>query len=167
MSDGTNSLGDALIPQQQVMPADSLGYSPVVMLEISLLVNPGAVRLALTITLILCLTIACLSEFLVVLSFSLNHAFIAKNLCENREEPGNACQGCCLLRKQLANEERKEQSPPAKNPTESFSFQAIPLDAAVRLFRPREGEAIFIAQPNTVPSPPGRDIDHPPETSLL
>jgi hypothetical protein len=125
------------------------------------------VRLILVIVTLLSLTLACLSDCVVVLSFSLNRSFIAGNLCEKKDEPGNTCQGCCLLRKQLANEDRKEQSPPARNLKEGNDLQPVLVDPPTSLRTPRTGEVHFTFLSPAIPLPSGRDIDHPPEIFSL
>jgi hypothetical protein len=128
---------------------------------------PGTVRLILTIPILLSLTLACLGDCLVVLSFSLNQSYIARNLCEKKDLPGNTCQGCCLLRKQLQNEDRKEQSPPARNLKEIGDFQPVPANSPTLIHTPRTGNVFFTSLRLTIPFPAGRDIDHPPEISSL
>jgi hypothetical protein len=125
------------------------------------------VRLILTISILLCLTLACLGDCVVVLSFSLNRSYIATNLCEKKDVPGNTCQGCCLLRKELQNEDRKEQSPPARNLKEFDDFQPVPAKPQTAIRTPRTGQLFFASLRFTIPLPPGRDIDHPPEISSL
>ena len=86
---------------------------------------PGTVRLILTISLLLSLTLACLSDCVVVLSFSLNRSYIAQNLCEKKDVPGNTCQGCCLLRKELQNEDRKASDGHSHTPDRECVFHLI------------------------------------------
>lgn len=128
---------------------------------------PGTVRLILTISLLLSLTLACLSDCVVVLSFSLNRSYIAQNLCEKKDVPGNTCQGCCLLRKELQNEDRKEQSPPARILKEFDDFQPVPAKPPTVIHTPRTGNVFFTSFKLTIPVPPVSDIDHPPEISSL
>ena len=124
-------------------------------------------RLILTIPLLLCLTLACLGDCVVVLSFALNRSYIAQNLCEKKDVPGNTCQGCCLLRKELQNEDRKEQSPPARTLKEFDDFQPVPAGHPTAVLSPRTGQLSFASLSFSIPFPPGRDIDHPPEISSL
>jgi len=51
------------------------------------------------------------SKILVYVDFELNREFIAKTLCVKKEIRSNNCNGKCHLKKQLAKEEKKEQSP--------------------------------------------------------
>jgi hypothetical protein len=125
------------------------------------------VRLILTIPILLSLTLACLGDCLVVLSFSLNRSYIATTLCEKKDIPGNTCQGCCLLRKQLQNEDRKEQSPPARNLKEIDDFQPVPANPPATVRTPRTGSVLFTSLRFAIPLSPGRDIDHPPKISSL
>jgi hypothetical protein len=134
----------------------------------TVLSNPlCTVRLILTIPIILCLTLACLSDCVVVLSFTLNRPFIAKNLCEKRYQPGNACQGCCLLRRQMENEDRKDQPLSPKSLKEGDDFQPVPANSTTDVQAPRTGRASFPVPKFNIPVPPSRGIDHPPEVSSL
>jgi hypothetical protein len=125
------------------------------------------VRLILGILTLLSVTLACLSDCIVLLSFSLNRTYIANNLCEKKDLPGNTCQGRCLLCKVLQNEDRKEQSPPARNLKEFDDFQPVPVNAPTAIRIPRTGQLFFASLSFSIPFPPGRDIDHPPEISFL
>ncbi|MES2287986.1 MAG: hypothetical protein V4547_20020 [Bacteroidota bacterium] len=51
----------------------------------------------------------------IIINYALNKEYISKTFCENRTRPKMNCQGKCHLKKQLAKEEKKEQSP--TNPT--------------------------------------------------
>lgn len=55
------------------------------------------------------------SKIIIYVNFELNREFIAKTLCEKKDVRANKCNGTCHLKKQLAKEEKKEQSP--TNPT--------------------------------------------------
>jgi hypothetical protein len=127
----------------------------------------GTLKIVLAITILLSVTLACLGDCVVVLSFSLNRSYIAQTLCEKKDVPGNTCQGCCLLRKELQNEDRKEQSPPARNLKEFDDFQPVPTNPPTAVRTPRTGQVFFSSLRFTIPLPPGRDIDHPPEPSSL
>ena len=124
-------------------------------------------RLIFAILTLLSVTLACLSDCIVLFSFSLNRSYIANNLCEKKDVPGNTCQGCCLLRKELQNEDRKEQSPPARNLKEFDDFQPVPLNAPTTIHIPRTGQLFSASLSFLIPFPPGRDIDHPPEILFL
>lgn len=47
-------------------------------------------------------------EALIYLSFKLNQTYIAKNLCIQKNEQVNSCCGKCVLKKQLAESQKKE-----------------------------------------------------------
>ena len=127
----------------------------------------GFVRHILAISAILSVALACLGDCVVVLSFSVNRSYIARNLCEKKDVPGNTCQGCCLLRKELQNEGRKEQSPPARNLKDLDDFQPVPANYPSAIRSPRTGQLSFASLSVPIPFPPGRDIAHPPEISSL
>ena len=50
------------------------------------------------------------SRYLVVLQYDLNKNYIAQNLCENRNKPKCCCNGKCFLKKQLAKNDKEENS---------------------------------------------------------
>lgn len=52
-----------------------------------------------------------LNQVFIVANYSINKDYISKVLCENKDKPKMHCNGKCLLKKQLAKEEKKEQSP--------------------------------------------------------
>ena len=60
----------------------------------------------------------------VYLSFRLNQAYIAKNLCVQKDVKGNKCQGCCHLKKKLHETEQQENTnlPPAAKLKVEFSL---------------------------------------------
>ncbi len=124
-------------------------------------------RLILTILLLVCVALACFSDCVILLSFSLNRSYIAKNLCEKKDQPGNTCQGFCLLRKQMKNEDRGEQSPPPRNLKEFDDFQPVPADPPLVLKAPRTGNEYFAGIDLAIPIPPAKNIDHPPNLSVL
>ena len=60
-------------------------------------------------TLLLCLISSTLSKLFVYAEFKSNQAYIAANLCENRDRPELNCQGKCYLMKKLKAAEDKEK----------------------------------------------------------
>src|SRR6202012_4918693 len=50
------------------------------------------------------------NQFVIVAQFYANRAYIAKNLCENKDKPQMHCEGQCCLKKRLA-QEAKNQAP--------------------------------------------------------
>jgi hypothetical protein len=57
-----------------------------------------------------------MNKIWIVVSFSINHNFIATNLCEKRDIPQNHCNGNCWLKKELnkANDTGTNQLPSSK-----------------------------------------------------
>lgn len=53
-------------------------------------------------------------RYFVLLDFYLNQDDIAKNWCVNRDKPAMRCNGKCHLRKQLREEDRKDQENPER-----------------------------------------------------
>jgi hypothetical protein len=124
-------------------------------------------RCILTVSLLLFVTFACLGDCVELLFFSLNRSYIARNICEKKDEPGNSCQGCCLLRKQLEQEDRKEQSPPPRTQREIDDFQPVPATFPMIIRAPLSGGMMFSSLTFLIAPPPGKNIDHPPEVSYL
>jgi hypothetical protein len=52
-----------------------------------------------------------ISKLVIVINFRINQEYIAKNLCEKKDEPESCCHGKCELKKQLAEEDKKENLP--------------------------------------------------------
>ncbi|MES2138413.1 MAG: hypothetical protein V4511_01810 [Bacteroidota bacterium] len=71
------------------------------------------------------------NKIIIYANFELNREFIAKTLCEKRGIRANKCNGSCHLKKQLAKEEKKEQSPtnPTKEKVEVQFFSEINSNA--------------------------------------
>ena len=69
------------------------------------------------------------SYYCVVLNFQINRAYIAKNLCENKDKPSMHCNGKCCLKKKLNQTEKQQTSNTgnSKFPTvPTLFFQSIP-----------------------------------------
>jgi len=126
--------------------------------------NP--LRSVLSILTAFALTLGTLRECVVILSFEVNRPFVAKNLCEKRDQPGNTCQGSCQLCKQLNNDDQKAQSPAAQNIKELDNLQPAPLTGAFRLLVPGPAPVPDPASAATIPNPPPDQIDHPPKFVL-
>ena len=60
----------------------------------------------------------------VYLLFRINQAYIAKNLCVQKDVKGNKCQGCCHLKKKLHETEKQESTnlPPAAKLKAEFNL---------------------------------------------
>jgi phosphatidylserine decarboxylase len=63
------------------------------------------------------------NQFVIVAQFYANRAYIAKNLCENRDKPQLHCEGQCCLKKRLA-QEAKDQ---AASSSEQKSKETVTL----------------------------------------
>lgn len=51
------------------------------------------------------------SKVLILADYEWNKAYISKVLCENKNKPQSHCNGKCHLKKQLAKEEKRENTP--------------------------------------------------------
>ncbi len=63
------------------------------------------------------------SRVIILVNFKINQEYIAKNLCVNKEEPDSCCEGSCQLKKQLEEEDKKEQAPPVRSLKETQDLQ--------------------------------------------
>lgn len=82
------------------------------------------------------------SKIIIYANFELNREFIAKTFCEKKEIRSNKCNGSCHLKKQLAKEEKKEQSP--TNPTkEKVEIQFFSESNSATLFVPSFFTTLF------------------------
>jgi hypothetical protein len=96
-----------------------------------------------------------------VVSFMLNQRTIATTLCENRSNPNSSCHGKCFLRKQLANEERQENTALGNSAKEKFEV-LLPDDKnviaaaafAVNNSFPAYTAAILMQEPAAIFHPP-------------
>lgn len=52
------------------------------------------------------------SELAIFVSFKINQEFIAKNICIEKDVESSTCNGCCQLKKRVANNlEQKKEAP--------------------------------------------------------
>lgn len=51
------------------------------------------------------------SKLIIVINYGINKEFISKKFCVNRDKPKSCCEGKCELKKQLDEEEKKENLP--------------------------------------------------------
>jgi len=71
-------------------------------------------------------------RYLVMFEFYLNQEYVAQNLCVNRDKPQLHCNGKCHLRKQLNEEEKRDQDNPerrAENKSEIFYHPSFAIAA--------------------------------------
>jgi len=73
------------------------------------------------------------SQAIILTSFMVNRAYIAKNLCENRSRPVMRCGGKCCLAKKLRNEQKKDQENPERRSENKFDVLALAWKAPVSL----------------------------------
>jgi hypothetical protein len=106
-------------------------------LFVSILCTCLSIRLKpITLILLTCLVVSSISkDTLTFLSFKLNRDYIAKNLCEKKDEANNSCCGSCYLKKKLTenhNKDVKGPIPPSKNKTEPLfdKFNRVHIDQA-------------------------------------
>ena len=73
------------------------------------------------------------SQAVILTSFMVNRAYIAKNLCENRSRPIMHCGGKCCLAKKLRNEQKRDQENPERRSESKFDVLALAYRTPVSL----------------------------------
>lgn len=63
-----------------------------------------------------------LSQVVIIAEYYANKDYIAKNLCENRNNPKMHCDGKCCLRKKLAKEGKEQAPAPGNQKNESVTL---------------------------------------------
>lgn len=82
------------------------------------------------------------SKLIIYANFGLNRDYIAKNLCEKKDEADNCCKGSCHLKKQLDKEDKKEES--QGNPVKKESEIQLFSEKHSKLFLLKSNSAIEI-----------------------
>jgi hypothetical protein len=102
------------------------------------------------------------SSFIIRVDFYLNRAYIAKNLCVNKDKPLMHCNGNCYLSKKLKEQEKQDQQTPVSK-NERFDiipfFVSKPINIESTFFEIKP--FFFIKNDNSICSIP-RSIFHPP-----
>jgi hypothetical protein len=103
-----------------------------------------------------------MSKVLIFADFEFNREYIAKNLCVKKDDPNNSCRGSCHLKKQLDEEDQREQAP-ANNTFKDNTMQLFCQDLAGLVFVPvgkQKAEAFYSF---SVPAPPSFSFLRPPK----
>ena len=108
------------------------------------------------------------TKIIIYANFELNRDYIAKNICVKKDIPDNSCKGSCHLKKQLDDEEKREQAPPVRNLKEVKEFQLFceqrsPFEFTGCSFTPQ----LFTPYQFSELNPPSFSIFHPPQCWLL
>ena len=120
----------------------------------------------ITLILIALLVVSSISkDTLTFLSFKLNQDYIAKYLCEKKDEANNSCCGSCYLKKKLTENHSKDVKgpiPPSKNKTEPLfdKFNKVQIDQSK--FVTRRTKKLILNDP-TPPLLFSSSIFHPPK----
>lgn len=104
------------------------------------------------------------SKWVMLLEFTWNRDYIAKNLCENRSKPQLKCGGKCQLMKRLAEEERDSapgRTPSAKSAFEEGLFTATSFTVST-LPATEKKPGRFAVTRHWNPFFPPRSVFHPP-----
>jgi hypothetical protein len=89
-----------------------------------------------TILLILLIALQTFSKWALILEYQVNKDFIAKNLCENRDNIISCCAGKCYLNKKLAKDESPQPAPGRSAQKEESPLQLFLLFGALSDSRP-------------------------------
>ena len=121
----------------------------------------------ITLILLALLVVSSISkDTLTFLLFKLNQDYIAKNLCEKKDEANNSCCGSCYLKKKLTenhNKDVKGPIPPSKNKTEPLfdKFNKVQVDQSK--FVTQRTKKLILNDP-TPPLLFSSRIFHPPKS---
>lgn len=74
------------------------------------------------------------AKLAIIINFEANREYIAKNLCEKKDEPDSCCKGSCQLNKSLEEEEKQESSIPGTDIKEKFETLTCTLTDKDQLF---------------------------------
>ena len=102
-------------------------------------------------------------KLLIMVDYEINRDYISKNLCENKAKPMMHCNGKCHLHKQLAQQEKKENSLPYLNFKDKFELQYFSKTAQIKFNeltlkqKPSFSYSFFIPKISTT------SIFHPPQ----
>ena len=100
---------------------------------------------------------------IILVNFQINKDYISKNLCVQKEVKNNCCKGSCHLKKQLQEEEKKEQSP-ASSLKDVKEFQMFcPNNSTFQFQSSLLLERDFTPFKSLTTSPPSFSIFHPPK----
>lgn len=103
------------------------------------------------------------TRVIIYANFELNRDYIAKNICVKKDIPDNSCKGSCHLKKQLDEEEKKEETP-VRNLKEVKEFQVFCQQRS-----PFEFINFLSIQSSSTPyqfselTPPSFSVFHPPK----
>lgn len=103
-------------------------------------------------------------KLLIMADYEINKDYISKNLCENKAKPMMHCNGKCHLHKQLAQQEKKENSLPYQNLKDKFQLQYFSKTVQIMF-----NESTLKQKPNFaysffIPLLSETSIFHPPQT---
>lgn len=101
------------------------------------------------------------SKLIIVINFQINKDYIAKNLCINRNKPKSCCEGKCELKKQLDEEDKKENLPTTslKDKFEKENYYVPGLNILANHMQEIEPNFIYLAPITTSNF---RQVFHPP-----
>ena len=103
-------------------------------------------------------------DSVVYVAFKLQQDYIVKNLCVQKDEVINTCNGSCVLgaRIKKANENQEDQNYPGKQKTRIFPVYIATINTTSSLFFLNSSESGF-QRASIVPQETGCDIFHPPQ----
>ena len=103
------------------------------------------------------------SNSFILLNYQVNKEYISKNLCENKDKPQMKCCGKCHLRKQLAKEEKKENTPFSQNMKVKFEMQFVSENSYAVVSTYKKITELNSDYSFFIPTSPSTFIFHPPQ----
>ncbi len=101
-------------------------------------------------------------KFIIVANYQLNKDEITQKFCENKAKPMMHCNGKCHLKKQLQQQDKKENSP-SNNIKEKFELQYFSENNSLINYQNSSLELIYHISYNAIPySKHLSSIFHPP-----
>ena len=94
-----------------------------------------AMKLISVTILLICLTAATFSKWILIACYDLNENYVANELCLNKNNPASHCNGHCYLSRQLNNDE-KPNTPINNASKEKFEIQLFFIENTDKHFTP-------------------------------
>jgi hypothetical protein len=123
-------------------------------------------RLFSVLILVFLLFIQPLGKTWIYVSFKINQAYIAKNLCVQKEIEGNSCKGCCQLKKEIKKAEDQEQKSLPKGvnlKTETIFYSRAASLGCLNHIPQTKNVNYYLMDQHFIQSTNIDDIFHPPK----
>jgi hypothetical protein len=95
--------------------------------------------------------------------YELNKDYITKNFCVNKAKPMMHCNGKCHMRKELAQQDKKENSLPYQNLKDKSELQYFSKAELIKYNEPTEISKSDFIYSFFIPKVSASSIFHPPQ----